>query len=279
MHASTDTHNCGSSVDTFCNEMAGVPRHRLLRTNTSIYDVDVQRAFKRPSGCPIDPAESRNIQRNTVGPQDLPPHSEQWQEKTEGRTAQRGVDQLEIYGGSTPFAPDVSTPTTPPPSCNSELKVIFIRCLDTVRATTTSPACNSELEVLFISCRNAVRATTTSLAVHGAKKHNVGIIYWMESYIKLVSCTFSTIIFYSIANALAMSLYLPVLGPDTVIQRFGWVSVTSPKTHGVSSWFGSWSRFVISHYVFHLTDQVDDISIPPHTYSTRRFSYMKHVHV
>ena len=27
----------------------------------------------------------------------------------------------------------------------------------------------------------------------------------------------------------------------------------------------SWSGFVISHYVFHLTDQVDDISIPvPH---------------
>jgi len=76
----------------------------------------------------------------------------------------------------------------------------FIRCFNTVRTTTTSLACNSKLEVLFIWCRNAIRATTTSLAVHGTKKDNVGIIYWMGSYIKLVSCMFSTIIFYFMSS-------------------------------------------------------------------------------
>jgi len=42
MHASMDTHNCGSFADMFCNEVVGVLHHQLPQTNTNTNHLMVQ---------------------------------------------------------------------------------------------------------------------------------------------------------------------------------------------------------------------------------------------
>jgi len=76
--ASTDTRSCASSAGVLCNEVVGVPRHRLPRTNAS----SGQRKHGRPNarlkrgvekwGCSIDQTQGRRRSKDPTQGQPCP---------------------------------------------------------------------------------------------------------------------------------------------------------------------------------------------------------------